>query len=444
MQLSDFTFNLPDELIAQTPIEPRDHSRLMVVDRESGSITHDYFYNIGKYLDPTDLVVANNSKVIPARLFGAKVRDDSNPEPGAQIEILLIERVGPLRWKTMAKPGRRLKVGNAVELGEGWRGTVEVKKGDGSIVFKFERNKTQETRSRVNSKAKNQDSRTNNEAVKQWNNENQQLAINNQQSPTKEADFLKFLHKNGHMPTPPYIKETLQDKNRYQTVYAEKEGSVAAPTAGLHFTPELIKKLQARGNQFEYVDLHVDWGTFQPIRSEEIEKHHMHEEYFEVSQEVLEQVIGRTQNNKKITAVGTTSVRVLESITNYESNPRTIEPLGNNQQLTTNNSPYQTNTPLSPPRRAEPLGGASKGGSPLRQRTDIFIYPGYQFRNVDHLITNFHTSKSSLLCLVSAFMGNVHGTVDEKYGMELWRKSYAEAIKEKYRFFSFGDAMYIR
>lgn len=341
MKLADFNYNLPEELIAQIPIQKRDHSRLMVLDREKKTIEDKIFQDIVDYLKPGDCLVRNNTKVIPARLYGIK------EETGANIEFLLLKRIEGDIWETMVHPGRRLKVGTKVTFGNGILKAeiLEVMEG-GNRKVKFE----------------------------------------------YEGIFNEILDQIGLMPLPPYIHETLKQKDRYQTVYAKNEGSAAAPTAGLHFTEELLKKLQEKGVEIANVTLHVGIGTFRPVKVENIEEHDMHTEHYYIKEEDAEKINKAKEKGGRIIAVGTTSCRVLESVANEK--------------------------------------GMVK---PQEGDTNIFIYPGYKFKCIDSLITNFHLPESTLIMLVSALAGR-------DYIMQ----AYQHAVEEKYRFFSFGDAMFIQ
>ena len=348
MHINDFDYNLPEGLIAQKPAEKRDISRLMVVNRDTGNITHEHFYDIVKHLRPTDCLVLNNSKVIPARLFGVK------EGTGAKIEFLLIKRIKDDTWEAMVRPGKRLKVGERVSFSEEREFRAEVLDfgEDGTRIVKFH----------------------------------------------YEGIFLELLEELGKMPLPPYIERdcTLEDKDRYQTVYCQKEGSVAAPTAGLHFTEELLDEIKDMGVRIAYVTLHVGIGTFRPVKCENIEDHHMHfEEYTidDINAAIVNDVI---DDGGRIVSVGTTSTRTLESAAFFdEEKQRYYLKAGNNS-------------------------------------TGIFIYPGYEFKIVNSLITNFHLPKSTLLMLISAL-----------YNREDILKAYKIAVDEKYRFFSYGDAMFI-
>ena len=348
MHINDFDYELPQELIAQTPAEKRDFSRLMVVHRNSGEVEHKHFYDIVDYLKDGDCLVLNNSKVLPARLYGKK------EGTGANIEFLLIKRIKGDTWETMVRPGKRLKPGDAVSFSDDklFRAVIEDYGEDGTRIVRFE----------------------------------------------YEGIFLERLEELGKMPLPPYIERenNSQDKDRYQTVYAKNEGSVAAPTAGLHFTPELLEKARAKGVKLAYVTLHVGIGTFRPVKVENIEEHHMHfEEYF-IDEETAKTINDTVKAGGRIVSVGTTSTRTVESAAVYD------EEAGN----------Y--------------LVKAGHGS------TGIFIYPGYEFKIIDSLITNFHLPKSTLLMLISAL-----------YNREDILRVYRIAVEEKYRFFSYGDAMFI-
>lgn len=340
MQLKDFYYELPESLIAQKPAEKRDMSRLFVLDRKTGEMTHHYFYEIKNYLRPGDCLVINNTRVIPARLLG--VREDT----GGKIEFVLLKRIEDDVWEVILKPGRRAKKGRRFTFGGGVLKAEIIKiVDDGNRLVKF----------------------------------------------FYDGIFEEVLDKVGIVPLPPYITATLDDKERYQTVYSMINGSAAAPTAGLHFTKELIEEIKSEGIDFAELTLHVGIGTFRPVKTENILEHHMHSEHFSINEKACD-IINRTkERNGRVIAVGTTSCRVLETVA-------------------LNNG------------KVEPREG----------ETDIFIYPGYQFKAIDGLITNFHLPESTLLMLVSAFAGR-----------ELILSAYREAIKEKYRFFSFGDAMFI-
>ena len=339
MNVSDFYYDLPEELIAQTPIEKRDESRLMVLDRGKQTIEHKTFKDIIDYLEPGDCLVRNNTKVIPARLYGKK-------STGAKIEFLLLNRIEEDIWECIVRPGHKLKPGTEVEFGDGLlKGIVLdiMPGGTRKVEFKY------------------------------------------------EGIFNEILDKIGLMPLPPYIHESLKDKDRYQTVYAKYDGSAAAPTAGLHFTPELFEKIKAKGIDVANVTLHVGIGTFRPVKVENVEEHHMHSEHFYIKQEDVDKINNAKKNGKRVIAVGTTSCRVLETI-------------------------------------------ADENGmvKPTEGDTQIFIYPGYKYKCLDGLVTNFHLPESTLIMLVSALAGR-----------DYIMKAYNEAVKEKYRFFSFGDAMLI-
>ena len=340
MDVKDFYYNLPEELIAQTPIEKRDESRLMILNRENQTIEHKTFKNIIDYLKPGDVLVRNNTKVIPARLYGKK-------ETGANIEFLLLNNIEGDIWESIVRPGNKLHIGTKVIFGDGilTAEVLDVMEG-GTRKVKF----------------------------------------------SYKGIFNEILDKIGLMPLPPYIHEELKQKDRYQTVYAKYNGSAAAPTAGLHFTPELLEKLQEKGIEIANVTLHVGIGTFRPVKVEKVEEHHMHSEHFYIKPEDAEIINKAKQEGRRVIAVGTTSCRVLETI-------------------------------------ADEKTGMVK---PQESDTQIFIYPGYKFKCIDGLITNFHLPESTLLMLVSSLAGR-----------EFIMKAYNEAVKEKYRFFSFGDAMFI-
>ncbi len=349
MHINDFDYELPQELIAQTPAEKRDFSRLMVVDRATGNVEHKHFYDILDYLDEGDCLVLNNSKVLPARLYGKK------EGTGANVEFLLTKRIEGNTWETMVRPGKRLKPGDAVSFSDDklFRAVIEDYGDDGTRIVRFE----------------------------------------------YEGIFLERLEELGKMPLPPYIERenNPEDKDRYQTVYAMNEGSVAAPTAGLHFTSELLEKAKAKGVRLAYVTLHVGIGTFRPVKVENIEEHHMHfEEYF-VDDETANIINETIKQGGRIVSVGTTSTRTVESAAYYDEES------------------------------GKYLVQAGHGS------TGIFIYPGYEFKIIGALITNFHLPKSTLLMLISAL-----------YNREDILRVYNIAVKEKYRFFSYGDAMFIR
>ena len=341
MRVEDFDYNLPEELIAQTPLKMRDQSRLLVLDKKTGNIEHRHFSDIIDYLEEGDALVLNDTKVLPARLIGIK------EETNAVIEVLLLKNTEKDNWECLVKPARRIKVGTVVSFGDGKLKAKCIGVADEGIrYFEF----------------------------------------------IYEGIFLEVLEDLGTMPLPPYIHETLEDQSRYQTVYAKEVGSAAAPTAGLHFTKNLLKKIEDKGINICYVTLHVGLGTFRPVSVDTIEEHKMHSEYYSMSSEVANTLTETRKNGKKIIAVGTTSTRTLETImTKY---------------------------------------GEFKECSGF---TDIFIYPGYKFKGIDNLITNFHLPKSTLVMLVSALAGR-----------ENILNAYNTAVKEKYRFFSFGDAMYIK
>ena len=341
MNVKDFYFDLPQELIAQDPLEDRASSRLLVLDRETGEVTHRKFRDILGYLNPGDCLVINDTKVIPARLIGS--REGTN----AKIEVLLLKRRENDIWETLVKPGKKAKPGTAINFGDGLlKGTVidVVEEGNRLIQFSY------------------------------------------------EGIFEEILDRLGQMPLPPYITHQLQDKNRYQTVYAKHEGSAAAPTAGLHFTKELLQEIEDRGVKIAHVTLHVGLGTFRPVKVENVLDHHMHSEFYMVEELEAEKINQTKKDGGRVICVGTTSCRTIES--------------------------------------ASDENGILKAGSGW---TDIFIYPGYQFKILDCLITNFHLPESTLVMLVSALAGREHVLA-----------AYEEAVKERYRFFSFGDAMFIK
>ena len=340
MKTSDFFYELPKELIAQTPVEPRDSSRLLVLDRKTGEIEHKHFYDIIDYLHEGDLIVANDSRVLPARIYGVK------DETGARVEFLLLKQISGNRWETLCKPGKKAREGARFSFGDGLlRAEVAEVKDDGNRIVDFD----------------------------------------------CDESFFATLDKIGQMPLPPYITEELKDKERYQTVYSHELGSAAAPTAGLHFTEELMDRIRQKGVRIAYVTLHVGLGTFRPVKVDTIEDHHMHSEFYIVTQEAADIVNETKKNGGRVICVGTTSCRTVES--------------------------------------ASDENGVLQAKSSW---TSIFIYPGYKFKILDCLITNFHLPESTLVMLVSALAGREHVL-----------NAYKEAIKERYRFFSFGDAMYI-
>lgn len=343
MKKSDFWFDLPEEQIAQTPIEPRDHSRLLVLDRKSGECSHHHFYDILDYLHEGDLLVVNDSRVIPARLYGTK------EDTGAKIEVLLLEEKEKDVWEAMVKPGKKAKPGVKIVFGDGLlHGEVLETVEGGNRLIRFTYN---------------------------------------------AASMFEVLEQIGNMPLPPYITTKLEDKERYQTVYSNELGSAAAPTAGLHFTNELLDKLKAKGVKIARVTLHVGLGTFRPVKEDEITDHKMHSEHYCLPKETADLINETKANGGRVIAVGTTSCRTLETC-----------------------GTRQNGLPLSP----------DEG------YTDIFIYPGYKFTILDGIITNFHLPESTLIMLVSAFAGYDHTMA-----------AYKVAVDEKYRFFSFGDAMLI-
>ncbi len=340
MKTSDFYFELPQELIAQDPLEDRSASRLLALDRKSGHVKHGQFVDLKGYLRSGDCLVINDTKVIPARLYGKKT------DTGASVELLLLKRREHDVWETLVKPGRKAKPGCRLSFGDGLlTGEIVDVVDEGNRLIRF----------------------------------------------TYEGIFEEILDQLGEMPLPPYITHKLEDKNRYQTVYAKWEGSAAAPTAGLHFTSRMLEEIRRMGVEIAHVTLHVGLGTFRPVKVENVDEHHMHSEYYQIEEEQA-QLINKTRKaGGRIIAVGTTSCRTLESA-------------------------------------ADSQGVIRAGGG----WTDIFIYPGYDFRVIDGLITNFHLPESTLLMLVSAFAGREHVLA-----------AYEEAVQEQYRFFSFGDAMYI-
>lgn len=341
LKKSDFYFDLPEELIAQDPLEDRSSSRLLVLDKKTGETSHHIFKEILTFLNPGDCLVLNNTKVIPARLFGKK------EDTGAVIEVLLLKRKENDIWETLVKPGKKCKPGTGLVFGEGLlHATVLETVEDGNRLIQF----------------------------------------------SYEGIFEEILDKLGEMPLPPYITHKLEDKNRYQTVYAKYEGSAAAPTAGLHFTKELLKEIEEKGIETAYVTLHVGLGTFRPVKTDNILEHHMHSEFYQVTEEAAEKINRAKKEGHRVICVGTTSCRTVES--------------------------------------AADDNGVVKPGC---GNTEIFIYPGYQFKVLDALITNFHLPESTLVMLVSALAGREHIL-----------NAYEEAIREKYRFFSFGDAMLIK
>ena len=341
MRKEDFYFDLPEELIAQDPLEDRSSSRLLVLDKETGKVEHHVFWEIIDYLQEGDCLVINDTKVIPARLIGSKIGTD------AKIEVLLLKRKENDVWETLVKPGKKAKVGTRISFGDGLLvGEVVdiVEEGNRLIHFEY------------------------------------------------EGIFEEILDQLGQMPLPPYITHQLEDKNRYQTVYAKQSGSAAAPTAGLHFTPELLKEIEEKGVQIARVTLHVGLGTFRPVKVDNILEHHMHSEFYQIDEEAAEKINRAKESGHRVICVGTTSCRTIESAADK------------------NGKLHATNG-----------------------WTEIFIYPGYEFKVLDCLITNFHLPESTLVMLVSALAGR-----------EQVLSAYEEAVKEKYRFFSFGDAMFIK
>ncbi|GAA0731027.1 tRNA preQ1(34) S-adenosylmethionine ribosyltransferase-isomerase QueA [Clostridium malenominatum] len=341
MKVKDFDYYLPEELIAQVPIEKRDEARLMIIDKERKEVDHKIFKDIIDYLEPGDCLVLNDTRVLPARLIGEKEGS------GGKMEFLLLKRIDKDNWETLVKPGKKAKIGSRFSFGNGELKAQVVALGEeGSRIVEFE----------------------------------------------YEGIFEEVLDRLGQMPLPPYIKEKLEDKEQYQTVYSKETGSAAAPTAGLHFTEELLEKIKDKGVNLAFLTLHVGLGTFRPVKAEDINDHIMHSEYYSLSKETAEIINKAKENGKRVIAVGTTSCRTLETI--GDENERVREASG---------------------------------------WTDIFIFPGYKFKIVDALITNFHLPQSTLLMLVSALCTR-----------EKMLNAYEIAVKEKYRFFSFGDAMFIK
>ncbi len=340
MKTSDFYYDLPQELIAQTPIEPRDASRLMVLNKETGAIEHRIFRDLTEYLTDKDCLILNNTRVIPARIYGTKM------ETGAYVEFLLLTQKENDVWECLCKPGKRAKIGTKFDFGDGkLQGEVIDVQEDGNRIVRF----------------------------------------------TCNGNIFAVLDEIGQMPLPPYIKEKLENKERYQTVYSKELGSAAAPTAGLHFTPEMLEKIKAMGVKIGYVTLHVGLGTFRPVKVDDVTKHKMHTEHYHMPPETAELINETKKNGGRVIAVGTTSCRTIESV-------------------------------------------AAKNGCICEDddNTSIFIYPGFEFKCMDALITNFHLPESTLIMLVSAFAG-----------FDNIMNAYNTAVKEKYRFFSFGDAMFI-
>ncbi|OME46637.1 MULTISPECIES: tRNA preQ1(34) S-adenosylmethionine ribosyltransferase-isomerase QueA [Paenibacillus] len=341
MNVDAYDFHLPEELIAQIPLADRSASRLLLVNKEDGELAHRHFTDIIDYFNPGDTLVLNDTRVIPARLFGVK------EDTGAKAEVLLLKNLGDDRWEALVKPGKKLKTGAVIIFSDELRAVIEDEADMGGRTLRF----------------------------------------------IYQGIFQEILDRLGTMPLPPYIKETLDDRERYQTVYARHEGSAAAPTAGLHFTQELLKQIEAKGVNIAYITLHVGLGTFRPMSVEKVEEHVMHSEYFVMSQETADTINATKARGGRIIAVGTTSCRTLETVGRQCEDGPLVECSG---------------------------------------WTDIFIYPGYKFSVVNALITNFHLPKSTLVMLVSALAGREHILA-----------AYEEAIEQKYRFFSFGDAMFI-
>lgn len=338
LKTKDFYYDLPEELIAQHPCDKRENSRMMVLNKVTGEIEHDHFYNIKKYIKPTDTLVLNDTRVIPARIFGHRAEKEE------KIEILLLNHKDDT-WETLVKPGKKAKIGTEIIFSDELKGEVVDISEDGSRFIKFK----------------------------------------------YDGVFEEILDRLGEMPLPPYIKEKLEDSERYQTVYSKHKGSAAAPTAGLHFTKAILKELEDMGVNIVYLTLHVGLGTFRPVKESNILDHKMHSEYFEISEEACEKINNAKKSGGRIISVGTTSTRVLETVADEEGFVH-----------------------------------------PTKGWTDIYIYPGFKFKCIDALITNFHLPESTLLMLVSALSSR-----------EIILKAYEEAVKEKYRFFSFGDCMFI-
>lgn len=339
MDVKDFDYVLPEELIAQTPLEKRSNSKLMVLNRINGDIEHKHFYDIIDYLNENDVLVLNNTKVMPSRIYGEKV------DTKAKIELLLLKEVDKDCYECLTRPARRVKVGTIIKFSDELTATVIEKRDEGMCVVNF----------------------------------------------SYEGIFIEKLEKLGEMPLPPYIHEKLKDKDRYQTIYASNLGSAAAPTAGLHFTDELMEKIKKKGIQIEYVTLHIGLGTFRPMSVDKIEDHHMHSEWFKMDQDTADRLNKAKEEGKRIVAVGTTSTRTLEAI--YTKYNKFVE---------------------------------------TQEETNIFIFPGYKFKAIDALITNFHLPKSTLVMLVSAFSTR-----------ENVLNAYKKAVENQYRFFSFGDSMFL-
>lgn len=335
MKTSDFFYDLPEELIAQTPLEKRDNSRLMVLNRETGEISHRHFFDITDYLNKGDCLVLNNTRVLPARIYGVR------EETGAVVEFLLLKQVGKNLWECLAGPGKKAKIGRNFKFSQRLSGTVRNITEEGNRIVEF----------------------------------------------TARGEFYECLDEVGQMPLPPYIKEKLSDRERYQTVYSKELGSAAAPTAGLHFTPEILEKIKAKGVKIAYVTLHVGLGTFRPVKVDDVTKHKMHSEHYYVSREAADLINSAKADGGRVICVGTTSCRTVESV-------------------------------------AQKYGKITECSGD----TEIFIYPGFEFKVMDGLITNFHLPESTLIMLVSAFAG-----------YDSVMNAYKTAVEERYRFFSFGD-----
>lgn len=366
MLVSDFDYHLPKELIAQKPIHPRDRSRLLVLNRRTGATKHQHFYDLLKFLKKDDLLVFNNTKVFKARLLGKIMNQESRIKH--QIEIFLLRPIDKYNWEVLAKPGKKLKEGGVISFGRGLSCQVKKKKEGGVVIVKF--NKPKEK-------------------------------------------VLVVADEIGHVPVPPYVAQEPKKLSDYQTIYAKNTGSVAAPTAGFHFTPRLFQELKKKGVGLAFVTLHVGLGTFRPVKTERVEEHEMHSEWVEIDKETAELIKQAKKEGRRVIAVGTTTVRVLEGVA----------------ALTSPSPSLAGGVSDSPPAKGERQRGSLRG---YQGEINIFIYPGYKFKIIDGLITNFHLPKSTLLMLVSAFTGR-----------EKILRAYQTAVKKKYRFFSFGDAMFI-
>ena len=398
MDVKDFDYDLPEELIAQDPLSDRSASRLMVLDTDTGEVTHRHFKDILEYLNEGDCLVINDTKVIPARLLGVK------EDTGAHVELLLLKRLPDDCWECLVRPGKKLRKGARVSFGDGvLKGEIKDTGEEGNRIVKFE----------------------------------------------YEGIFEEVLDRLGEMPLPPYITHKLKDKNRYQTVYAKHEGSAAAPTAGLHFTEELLSEIEKKGVDIARICLHVGLGTFRPVKVDKIEEHHMHSEFYIVDREAAEKINRARARGKRVISVGTTSMRTMESaaVINPEYRRLVEEGVIKDENLRDNarseSGAVRTDTKAGgvPFGKQYAKSALSDDGrivskyiiKPGSGNTEIFIYPGYEFKLVDALITNFHLPQSTLIMLVSALAGREHVL-----------NAYKEAVKERYRFFSFGDAMFIK